>query len=295
MNRIARASGLAFAAALAALAPAATAQSPAPRSVVPLDLSGPRPIAMLSVGSNPPARVIFDTGASGNVIDLDYARSVALPDEGPAAVHTPAGGPSMQGFRTTIANGRLGDVPLSNARAIALPSPAMRQLQVQGIFGPGTFSGRLVHLDLARSEIRITDKTPDSIPAGPSSPYSDGGDRRPGLPGIAVDIAGRSFDAHIDTGHPGVLMMPLAMANQVPLDGELRQAPRPARFADGVPRNLFEGRIRGTVRIGPVTLENPEVRFMDGLQRVNVGMQALRGLTLVLDPSERRSWLIRES
>ena len=31
---------------------------------------------------------------------------------------------------------------------------------------------------------------------------------------------------------------------------------------------------------------------MEGLNRVNVGMLALRGATIVLDPAERRSWLI---
>jgi predicted aspartyl protease len=279
---------------VAAVFAAATAQAAA-TAVVPLDLSGPRPIAMLSVGEAPPVRVIFDTGASGNVIDIDYARSIGLPDEGRAAVHTPAGGPPIEGFRTMIAAGRLGGAPLSNARAVALSSPALQHLEVRGVFGPSTFSGRLVHLDLARGEVRITDKTPELIPAGPASPYNGGGDRLPGLPGIAVNVAGQRFDGHIDTGQPGLLMMPLAMASRVPLDGELRQAARPARMADGVPRPLFEGRIRGTVRIGPLTFENPEVRFMDGLQRVNVGMQALRGVIVVLDPAESRSWLVRPS
>jgi hypothetical protein len=285
-----RSAGIALAACLGAAV--AAAQAPADPDVVPLDLSGPRPIAMLSVGAGPPARVIFDTGASGNVIDIEYARAAGLPDEGPAAVHAPAGQP-MQGFRTVIAEGRLGNASIAGARAVALETPTLRHLEVRGVFGPSTFSGRLVHLDLARGEIRITDKNPGSIPAGPSSPYSGGLGQLPGLPGIAVDIAGTSFDAHIDTGHPGLLMMPLSMASRVPLDGELRQAARPARFADGVPRNLFEGRIRGTVRVGPLTFENPEVRFMDGLNRVNVGMTALRGMTLVLDPAERRSWLVR--
>ncbi len=290
---IVRLAGLTGAAVAAAFA-AATAHAAA-TAVVPLDLSGPRPIAMLSVGEAPPVRVIFDTGASGNVIDIDYARSIGLPDEGRAAVHTPAGGPPIEGFRTMIAAGRLGDAPLTNARAVALSSSALQHLEVRGVFGPSTFSGRLVHLDLARGEVRITDKTPELIPAGPAEPYNGGGDHLPGLPGIVVDVAGQRFDGHIDTGQPGLLMMPLAMASRVPLDGELRQAARPARMADGVPRPLFEGRIRGTVRIGPLTFENPEVRFMDGLQRVNVGMQALRGVIVVLDPAERRSWLVRPS
>ena len=266
----------------------------APPESIPIDVSGPRPIAMLTIGSAAPVPVIFDTGASGNVIDAEYARSVGLPEEGGAMVRTPGGGTPLQGFRTTIAQGRLGNASLSGVRAVALPMPAMQALSVKGVFGPGTFSGRLVHLDLARGEVRVTEKTPDAIPAGTAYPYSGDG-MHPGLPGVTVEIAGRSFEGHIDTGHPGILMLPLAMASQLPLDGPLRQAARPARFADGVPRNLFEARIRGIVRIGPLTLENPEVRFMDGLERVNVGVQALRGVTVVLDPAERRSWLVLSS
>ena len=174
--------------------------------------------------------------------------------------------------------------------------PAMQALSVKGVFGPGTFSGRLVHLDLARGEVRIIEKTPAAIPAGTAYPYSgDATHPGPGLPGVTVEIAGRSFEGHIDTGHPGILMLPLSLASQLPLDGPMRQAARPARFADGVPRPLFEARIRGIVRIGPLTLENPEVRFMDGLQRVNVGVEALRNVTVVLDPAERRSWLVPSS
>jgi hypothetical protein len=139
----------------------------------------------------------------------------------------------------------------------------------------------------------VTDKSPALIPSGASFPYGGTGMRS--LPGVTVEIGGRSYDAHIDTGAPGMLAFPAAMAGELPLDGELRPSARPARLADGVPRETREGRIRGIVRIGPLTLENPEARFIDGLQRVNVGMAALRGVTIVLDPAERRSWLIPAS
>ncbi len=281
----------AFALALLVAAPAA-AQQPS-REIVPLDLSGPRPIAMLTVGARAPVRVIFDTGASGNVLDIDYAREIGLPNEGEAAVRTPAG-PPMQGFRTTIADGRLGNVALGSARAVALSTPAMQHLAVRGVFGPGTFSGQLVHLDLGRGEIRVTEKNPATIPAGAAHPYSSG-DGHHGLSAVAVEIGGQRFDAHIDTGAPGMLMFPTAMAAQLPLEAPMQPADRPARFADGTPRNVYVARLRDTVRVGPLTFENPEVRFMDGLQRVNVGMQALRGLTAVIDPAEWRSWLVRPS
>jgi aspartyl protease len=274
--------------ALAAFA-AAFLQPAAATETVPLDLGGPRPIAMLTIGAGEAVPVIFDTGASGNVLDIDYARAAGLPDEGPAQVGTPAGGPPLIGFRTRIDAGRLGNASLAGARAVALSMGAMQRLNVRGVFGPGTFSGRLVHLDLARGEIRVTAKNAETLPSGPSHPYSDMGMRS--LPGVAVEIGGRSYHAHMDTGQPGMLMMPMAMTGEVPLDGALADG-APARLADGVPRAVRIGRIRGTVRVGPIALENPEVRFMEGLNRVNVGMAVLRGATIVFDPAERRSWLL---
>lgn len=277
------------AAALSCIAVAAAAQAPAAPDRVGLDVSGPRPIAMLSIAGGEPVPVIFDTGASGNVIDAEFARSMNLPEEGPARVGTPAGGAPIEGFRTTIAQATLGGMAVRDVRAVALPMPAMRSLTVKGVFGPGTFAGRLVHLDLARGELRVTDKTPELIPAGTAYPYSDGGPRS--LPGVTVEIGGRSYDGHIDTGQPGALMFPRGLADQLPLEGALTAGPT-ARLADGTPRETFIGRLRGTVRIGPLSFENPEVRFMDGLQRVNVGVAALQGVHVVLDPAERRSWLV---
>ena len=267
-----------------------SAPSAAELETVRLDLSGPRPIAMLAIGDGAAVPVIFDTGASGNVLDVEFARASGLEDLGGALVRTPAG-PPMQGFRTRLPGARLGGVAIDDVQAVAVPMPALGHLQVRGVFGPGTFAGRLVHLDLSRGELRITARDQGNIPAGTAHPYS-GEAGHPGLPGVPVEIGGRTFAGHIDTGQPGTLMFPTEMAAELPLDGPMRPAERSARFADGVARNLYDARIRGTVRIGPLVFENPEVKFMDGLRRVNVGVQALRGATVVLDPAERRSWLV---
>lgn len=277
------------AAALAALLAAAAAPAPRATEIIPLDLSGPRPTAMLAVGGAAPVPVVFDTGASGNLLEADYARALGLPNQGRANVGTPAGQAPGEAFRTTIREARLGGAALRDVRASVLALPRMRATAIRGVFGPGTFSGRLVHLDLGRGEIRITDRTPATIPAAAAYPYSGAGELA--LPGVPVEIGGRSFDAVIDTGNPTALLLPTALAEQVPLDGPLTPGP-PGGLIDGAPRNTFLGRIRGVVRIGPLSFENPQVRFMDGIRRVNVGMAALRGVTIVLDPAERRSWLL---
>jgi predicted aspartyl protease len=245
---------------------------------------------MLSIGGREPVPVIFDTGTSGNVIDEEMARAAGLPNQGAANLGTPAGGAPIRGFRTTIADGRLGNATLRDVPATAARAPFMQSLSVRGVFGPETFRGRLVHVDLGRGEIRITDKATGLIPAGTAFPYLAVGSGH--LPGVTVEMGGRSYEALIDTGHAGMLAFPATMANELPLDGELRPSAQPARLVGGMPRETREGRIRGTVRIGPLSFENPEARFIEGLRHVNVGMAALRGATLVIDPAEHRSWIV---
>jgi predicted aspartyl protease len=254
--------------------------------VVALDLSGPQPRATLKVGAAEPVQVIFDTGASGNIIDVELARSIGLPNLGPAMVGSPAGGPNVEGFQTRIAAAQLGGVELRAASAVALPfqAPAAR-----GVFGANSFAGKLVTLDFGRSQIQVSDKSVETIPAGTAFPYSEG---PRGLPAAEVEVGGRRFEAHIDTGSNGELTFPAEFAGQLPLDGPLRPVGR-ARLANGAERVLMGARIQGQVKVGPVLLENPRAVFMEGLPRVNIGMGVLRGLKVVLDPAERRSWLLQ--
>lgn len=251
---------------------------------IPLDLSGPRPIAMLTIGDSAPVPVVFDTGAGGNMLDVAYADAQRLPHLGPVAVGSPAGGAPVQGYRTRIAAARLGGAALTDVAAIVLPMSAPR---ARGVFGPATFAGRLVLVDLGRGEIRIVPRSPATVPAGAGFAYSEGG-----LPGIDVAIGGTVFPGHIDTGSNGALLVPTRLADQLPLVAPPRPVAR-ARLADGSEVEVMGAQINGTVRIGPLALEHPEVRFIAGLQRINVGMGVLRGLTIVLDPQARRAWLVR--
>jgi predicted aspartyl protease len=264
-----------------------TGQRPPAVEVIPLDLSGPRPLAMLSIGSEAAVPVIFDTGASSNVLDAEYAQSVHLPNQGSAVSTSPAGGGAQEGFRTTIAQGRLGGAVLRHVSAVVLPLGLPR---ARGVFSPNSFSGRLVFVDFTHEQIRITDRNSPQLPVTGGSPYSDGPN---GLPGIGVEIAGTTYDGHIDTGSNAALSLPRRLADQVPLESPLHVVGR-ARLPGGEEREIMGATIRGTVRIGPLTLLNPNVVFLEGLQRINVGMGVLRGVTIVLDPAGRRSWLVRQ-
>jgi hypothetical protein len=62
-----------------------------------------------------------------------------------------------------------------------------------------------------------------------------------------------------------------------------------------VEHRAFTGRIAGVVRVGPLTLENVEANFGDGIEESIVGMEILRNTEIVLDPQARRSWLLAPS
>lgn len=258
---------------------------------IPLDLTGPRPTAQLRIGESEPVTAIFDTGAAASVLRLEYAQRLALPSEGQAAAHGPGGTP-LEGYRTTIRNGRLGDASFGDAMAVALDI----QLPLEGvdaIISPGVFTGRYVRFDFANSTAHILPRTPQNRPPGEATPYRGevAHGRMTQTPGVDVQLPNvGTVTAVLDTGSPRGLTLPLDLAGQLPLIGEL--APRAPIRLVGVEHRAFTGRIAGAVRVGPLTLEDVEVNFGDGIEESIVGMEILRNTEIVLDPQARQSWLL---
>jgi hypothetical protein len=256
-------------------------------ALVPLDVTGPRPTAQLVIGSHAPVTVIFDTGAAGSVLLPAYAASVGVPNEGPAQVGSPAGGAPRVGFRTTIASGRLGDAAFTNARAVVVDLGLPLE-GISGVISPYVFSGSLVRFELKQSRVVIAPKNASTIPSGEVLAY---GGRHP-LPSTTIDVAGVKVEAHLDTGNGRGLALPFEISKQVKLKTPLTPT-RELRMVSSA-HKAYTATIAGTVTIGPLTLTDPEVTFVEGVPSANVGFSVLKDLTLVLDPAERRAWLLRE-
>jgi hypothetical protein len=263
-------------------------------ATIALDLNGPRPTAQLQIGDTEPVTAIFDTGAAASVLKLGYAQRLGLPDEGQAAAHGPGDAP-VQGFRTTIRNGRLGDAAFDDAIAVAFDI----QLPLEGvdaIISPGVFAGRYVRFDFTRGIAYVLPRTPQNRPVGEGTPYR--GETAHGritqTPGVELQLPNvATVMAVVDTGSARGLTLPLDLASRLPMAGEL--APRDPIRLVGVEHRAFTGRIAGVVRVGPLTLENVEANFGDGIEESIVGMEILRNTEIVLDPQARRSWLLAPS
>jgi hypothetical protein len=253
-------------------------------SVIALDTTGPRPAVTLAL-NGAEYHAIFDTGATNTVVNIERAGALGLANEGPLAPPFDRAHAST-GYQTTLRGASVGGYALPTLSVPVLPSPLP---DVAAIISPNAFSGSLLSLDLEEGELRIQPKGAAAIPAGESYPY---GAPPFALPTIPVVIGGQRIAAHLDTGSPVALIFPMTYASQFSLAEELEQI--------GVARShfgqqpIYRGQIEGVIRVGPLELSNPEVRFTDAVPNANVGTALLRRLVIVLDPDEQRLWALQK-
>ncbi len=273
---------------LSLVAIASCAHRSKPEQVIALDVSGLRPTAMLRIGANRSAKVIFDTGAGTTVIPKRVATELKLPNYGEVQVGSPGATSAQTAMITSISAARLGDADIESGRAVAMTLPD-RLSEYGGIVSPNAFSGRIVRFEFAKSRAIVTDKGPTSVPDGVALPY--GGEIGHALPYAQVDFAGIKLGCHLDTGSKFGLTMPLEYAKRLPLKGPLVRT-NPVHMIGGE-HAAFTATLNGVVHVGPLALTDPEIIFEEGTPSIgNVGFQVLKNLTLVLDPEKQQSWLL---
>ncbi len=268
---------------LALLASGASAQPE--QQIIPLDLSGQYAGVSVRIGEGAPEQWVFDTGAGENVINVDRAQALNLPNRGAAELTSPAGGTPLAGFHTVAPAMQVGDVALRNVALTAAPAMVVDH---GGVLSPYAFRGKLVTLDLAQAQLRISARNGAAAPTSAGTPYHADADGA--LPIIPITINGHEYWAHMDTGNPHGLTLPYSMASELHFTAPPQQVGM-ARFVDST-HAVYHGQLQGDVQVGSLTLHNPHVGLIDGLPVLNVGSEILRQMTITLDPERRLSWAV---
>jgi predicted aspartyl protease len=102
---------------------------------------------------------------------------------------------------------------------------------------------------------------------------------------LTISVAGVAFRAHLDSGSTGFIGLPLAAAEKLPLDAPPVRVGR-ARTASG-DYSVSEARLKGSVRIGGIVIDQPKLRFVD-LPVANIGFDLLRSLVVTIDRKHAR-------
>jgi hypothetical protein len=272
--------------ALAQTAPAPTSAPPATAAregVFPIYMSNTRPLVMMRIGDLP-VPVVFDTGTTSNALDRQFAATAGLRQLGASSVLDGATGVNIPAVSVSLTGATINGLSLGNPTADAYDYSGEDAV---GVIGPNLFPGSLVYLELGWNRVRLRDKKVSAAPAGPGTPYL--GPPDDSLPATDVELPGGvTARAIMDSGATFPFVLPLAMVDRLPLEAPARLMGR-ARSVSGE-QPVYGARLRGTVRIGPVTLVNPDIEFF-GRDTI-VGLPILRQMIVVLDPEARRSWVL---
>jgi hypothetical protein len=264
-------------------APAAPPATAAREGAFPIYMSSTRPLAVVRVGGLP-APVVFDTGTTSNGLDLQFVAAAGLRQLGTSSVLDGATGESFPAVSVSLEGATINGLALGDPIADAYDYSVEDAI---GVIGPNLFLGSLVYLELGWNRVRLRDKGLSDAPAGPGTPYL--GPPDDSLPATDVELPGGvTARAIMDSGATFPLALPLAMVDRLPLDAP-PQLVGQARSVNGE-QPVYRAKLRGTVRIGPVTLADPDLEFF-GNDTV-VGLPILRQMIVVLDPQARRSWVL---
>jgi hypothetical protein len=263
----------------AAQAVAAAGDSSSTTEIVPLYVSTTRPLAMLTIGDSAPMPVVFDTGTTENSLDATLGRRLGLKIVGRFNLVDDGSGKSVEVPTAAAPDARLSGVPL-DIKVVRLPDS--RSGDEVGVFGPYSFGNRYVVVEAGLNRLRIIPKDSGFVPPGPGHAYKEN------IPAAKIRIAGKLYDAVLDTGHDGPLSLSADLVKSVPLKA-------PAKIVGKAVSALAEqdvlgGELVGSADIGPYSLKDPAVAFFDTV--INVGFPVIRELTIVLDPADKLTWVL---
>ena len=266
--------------AVAATADSVPVITPATERTITLFQSNNRVIVMMRINDGPLLPMVFDTGSDGNSIDRRVVKSAKLKRVGEAIEIDGTTGKERTLPLVAMPNVTLAGTKLGTFDATELeydPNDAM------GIISSEIFTDSLVYVELARNRVRLVPRASAELPPSPATPYHrDIASIDIGLPD------GTTIPAHFDSGYNATLSLPIAMMDKVPLMAPPKVV---GQFKSiNTVGDVMGGQIKGKITIGSIVLENPQVTFLGDL--ANIGLPIIRQVTLVLDPAQKRNWVL---
>jgi len=251
----------------------------APRKIT-LFQSDNRVLVMMQVGDGDLMPMVFDTGSDGATIDHSVTRRLSLKRVGQVEEVDGTTGKVRMLPRVALRNVTLGGLKVGGIEAASVEYD---RNDAMGIISSEMFTDSLLYLDLANNRALLTPRSTTPAPAGQATQYVTG------IPSVHLMMPnGSTLPAHFDTGFNGALSLPISMMDKVPL---FRPAEVVGRFksisAEGP---VYGGRVKGMIKIGPVTLDNPNVTFLGDL--ANIGLPVIRQVILVIDAAANRNWVL---
>jgi len=253
------------------------------RVVLPLDSEAARPTIEARINGKGPFLFVLDTGAQGFLLNADLAKELKLPVVGKAAMGDPSNPSAIEVDRVRIESIDIGGVLLSGVIADSWDQPAAMNLHLKGrgIFGVSMLSRFLVTFDYPGQKLVIENGSLSERNGENVVAWRATGD---GLPTLRLTVGDVMFDAHIDSGAPGRITLPVKALKKFSYIDE------PVVVGQGRTVNssfkVWKGTLDGAVKLGTIVIDDPDLSFMsllDETGNANIGSAFLRDFVVTLD------------
>jgi len=258
---------------------------------VPMALAGHLPAVDVIVNGKGPFRFAIDTGGSGALrVDSTFAAAMGL-----SVVGEVWGGDPSGKNRVRMNVFAVDSISIGGARFAVLQASERRyggrggMEGVDGILGFGLFTGYTVTFDYPAGRLRLDPTELPPVDGERVLAYTDDD----GIPSIHIQVDSLDMVAHVDAGSMGGFILPERVLSRLPLSAEPKVIGRGRTMS-----NTFEIKgapLRGTLRIGDLRFEEPDLEFQPIMPGANVGSRILKGFRVAFDTKNKRVRFSRAS
>ena len=178
---------------------------------------------------------------------------------------------------------QIGSASFSNVHAASRDyNLRPNDVRLDGILGFALFRECLVTLDFVHGKLRLE---PGALPEPDGGEVLAFSDAR-GITQVPIKVAGRELSALLDTGAPTILMLPDAMAAELPLVAPPKKVGQATTVSGTMDVN--EADLKGSIAIGRHAIAEPTVGFSSAMRDPLLGMHALRNFAITFDQKNKR-------
>jgi hypothetical protein len=236
-----------------------------------------------SINGKGPFRFIFDTGASGLVVNSSVAKTLKLKDLGEVKVGSPADPEGISARLVLVDKLKVRDAVFENVIATSIPeSDAGAGLGTSGILGMNLFRECLFTLDFQKERIELR---PGEL-GPPDNKHIIAYTPEFNLAKIDLRVSGKTISTCIDSGSPDFVMFPKKNIDTFKLKG------KPVLLGQGQTIDgtfqIFQATLDGTIEVAGHKFKNPVITINDYFPFPNIGYKFLKDFRVTFDQKNHR-------
>jgi len=258
----------------------------APKTVVPMELFGRRPVVRVRVNGKGPFRFALDTGVTGTMVSTELARELGLPDMGQAISGRPRAAAPALTTVTRIDKLELGEAEISGLLVVAadVSTVWIGDHLPQGVLNAASFPGLLVTLDYPAKRIGLRR---GELPAVDGRTIFEW-DAEGTLPSTPLALNGVKLEVALNLGLASGIDLPERYDDLLRLTSEPVAIPRNKTNTGDGDSNITVATLSGVAKLGQFTINHPQIRFVDEMAFGNIGCEILQRFVVTLDSKNRR-------